>query len=750
MTADGKYQLSFRRKYPEAVPVEVKDLHTMWLHTPSMIDLGKFARYRQLQQKVADDLSKQDATRLEIIDIRVPNASSPYTGVILVDYDNIEYFTEQKVINTKAGELLYKVHVGELPPEVQQLILGRREPEPYSIAMSKVPLTLTVNAVTSALHKLALLSNAKFRSIRLIHVNRPQGYKVYQLIVGTEGEFISVLGYNCHKQARIGNTFTLLSTSKSSIVGESNPRDTNLVANVQKALAEGVSYKMIMEVNMVKFTKGHNCSTIHAFPSVATARTAQQGYVLMSITYYECYQGHHRHAACPIIITHRKMMTLPDCAATVQCPACKFPLSATRPELQQTYRARSCQDFTCSITIGSKTPACVSWDAAHTAECTPHISQSECLVIAGKEHSSQGILLSLEGTGAYHELLICCPQIPTIHSPFISSLATHVRYINQIPTIPLTELWRHIPLPPSCHPSEVPDHTDLYHQPPTLQQGRSSSHMYIAALSELSMCAYTVPCSRAVTSKTSPQEQAPQHQEGRGMRMDRPCQRDAMQLPKASPLRQQQLQSMPAPAALPLQRSQGCIIGSLIGQGRCQQLTRMCYYDLLAVTIMGRTHRLSEKADGGFQGEQGYMATLCICYQRLCWYYGDMLRWREPEMGPSSQSRESQGRAALVRAPGTLPIANSEGIAPNALSTRQSEKQLLYIENAATYSITCMTIPRTQRPPPSLVSTRTTPRPSPDKEDKPRSPKEPQLTLAAWLSEKYFPIMPPLGSGCMT
>ena len=237
MTADGKYQLSFRRKYPEAVPVEVKDLHTMWLHTPSLINLGKFARFRQLQQKVADDLSKQDATRLEIIDIRVPNASSPYTGVILVDYDNIEYFTEQKVINTKAGELLYQVHVGELPPEVQQLILGRREPEPYSIAMSKVPLTLTVNAVTSALHKLALLSNAKFRSIRLIHVNRPQGYKVYQLIVGTEGEFISVLGYNRHKQARIGNTFMLLSTSKSSIVSESNPRDTNLVANVQKALA---------------------------------------------------------------------------------------------------------------------------------------------------------------------------------------------------------------------------------------------------------------------------------------------------------------------------------------------------------------------------------------------------------------------------------------------------------------------------------------------------------------------------------
>ena len=401
-------------------------------------------------------------------------------------------------------------------------------------------------------------------------------------------------------------------------------------------------------------------------------------------------------------------MTLPDCAATVQCPACKFPLFATRPALQQTYRARSCQDFRCSITIGSKMPACVSWDAALTAECTPHISQSECLVIAAaKEHSSHGVLLSLEGTGAYHELPICCPQSPTIHSPFISSFTIHVRYINQIPTIPLTELWHRIPLPPSCHPSEVPDHTDLYHQPPTLQQGRSSSHMNIAALSELSMCAYTVPCCRAVTSKTSLQEQAPQHQEERGMRMDRPCQRVAMQLPKASPLRQQQLQSMLAPAALPLQWSQGCIIGSRIGQGRCQQLTRMCYDDLLAVILRGRIHRLSAKADGGFQGEQGYMATLCTCCQRICLYYGDMLRWREPERGPSSQSCESQGRAAPVRVPGTVPIANSGGIAPNALSPRQSKNKLLHIENAATYSITYTTIPRTQRPPFSLVSTHT-------------------------------------------
>ena len=101
------------------------------------------------------------------------------------------------------------------------------------------------------------------------------------------------------------------------------------------------------------------------------------------------------------------------------------------------------------------------------------------------------------------------------------------------------------------------------------------------------------------------------------------------------------------------------------------------------------------------------MATLCTCCQRICLYYGDMLRWREPERGPSSQSCESQGRAAPVRVPGTVPIANSGGIAPNALSPRQSKNKLLHIENAATYSITYTTIPRTQRPPFSLVSTHT-------------------------------------------
>ena len=137
MTADGKYQLSFRRKYPEAVPVEVKDLHTMWLHTPSLINLGKFARFRQLQQKVADDLSKQDATRLEIIDIRVPNASSPYTGVILVDYDNIEYFNYQLPITKWPRQS--GAPVGAAPPTRSQLRLQRHTQFPVQAQTKTSP-----------------------------------------------------------------------------------------------------------------------------------------------------------------------------------------------------------------------------------------------------------------------------------------------------------------------------------------------------------------------------------------------------------------------------------------------------------------------------------------------------------------------------------------------------------------------------------------------------------------------------------
>jgi len=233
-TADGAHFVSFRRSLPEIVPKELRDLHTIWIHTPDMAadKLGKIARLRKLQAQVADlDLATQK--HLEILDISVQRAVSPYTGLTLVNYDSVEHFVAEKTINRRDGTVLYEL-AGDLPSDLQSFITRRRDPAPYSIALSKVPMGVSRCDILSALNSLAMASSAQFTSVSLVHVNKYSQSKVFQLIVETKDEFLAVLRLN--RKQRIGNTFMLLSTTRSSIVGESPPTDPKLADHIELAL----------------------------------------------------------------------------------------------------------------------------------------------------------------------------------------------------------------------------------------------------------------------------------------------------------------------------------------------------------------------------------------------------------------------------------------------------------------------------------------------------------------------------------
>lgn len=255
-TADSKYYLILRRAYPELVPTLLKEVHTVWLPTPAMAEegLGKYARGRQLQKLLASgDLDLEVVKTLEFQDLNVPKPSCDHTGLVLPDFDRVEELLSKGMVQNREDATVYKV-IGatDLPDDVCRMLAGTSEPDLYSIAITGVPMTVTTEQLGDTLKKLQQDADCTITSITLVSVKKSCS-RVYRLVVKTAHELIRVLQQN--KKIRLGPTFALLSTTGSSIVGQSDPADPKLAEHVAAAMQEkDPNYETYMKVTPSPFT----------------------------------------------------------------------------------------------------------------------------------------------------------------------------------------------------------------------------------------------------------------------------------------------------------------------------------------------------------------------------------------------------------------------------------------------------------------------------------------------------------------